>query len=69
MSQNDHWEQVYSTKSTEKLGWYKPHLETPLSWIKDLSLPVDAPIIDIGGGRIHVGRRPVGRRLPINHSP
>ena len=46
----DHWEQVYSTKTTEKLGWYEPHLQTSLSWIKGLSLSVDAPIIDVGGG-------------------
>ncbi len=50
MSQKDHWEQVYSTRITEKLGWFKPHLQTSLSWIKGLSLTVDAPIIDVGGG-------------------
>lgn len=50
MSKKDHWEQVYSTKPTESLGWYKPHLQTPLSWIEKLSLTTDAPIIDVGGG-------------------
>ena len=50
MSQKDHWEQVYSTKPTEKLGWFESHLQTSLSWIKELSLTVDAPIIDVGGG-------------------
>ena len=50
MNEKDHWEQVYSTKPTEKLGWYEPHLRTSLSWIKGLSLAVDAPIIDVGGG-------------------
>jgi SAM-dependent methyltransferase len=50
MSQKDHWEQVYTTKPSEKLGWYEPHLQTSLSWIKELSLAVDAPIIDVGGG-------------------
>lgn len=50
MKQKDHWEQVYSTKSTEKLGWYEPHLQTSLSWIRGLDLAVDAPIIDVGGG-------------------
>ena len=50
MNQKDHWEQVYSTKPTEKLGWYEPHLQTSLSWIKGLSFAVDAPIIDVGGG-------------------
>ena len=50
MSQKKHWEQVYSTKQTEKLGWYEPHLQTSLNWIKKLGLTVDAPIIDVGGG-------------------
>ena len=50
MNQKDHWQQVYSTKLPEKLGWYKPHLQTSLSWIKELSLAAEAPIIDVGGG-------------------
>jgi len=50
MNQKDHWEQVYSTKLTEKVGWYKRHLQTSLDWIKGLSLAADAPIIDVGGG-------------------
>ncbi len=50
MNQKDHWEQVYSTRPNEKLGWYEPHLQTSLSWLKGLSPDVDAPIIDVGGG-------------------
>jgi len=50
MNPKDHWEQVYSTKPTEKVGWYEPHLQTSLSWIKELGLPDDAPIIDVGRG-------------------
>jgi SAM-dependent methyltransferase len=50
VSQKDHWEQVYSTKSVEKLGWYEPHLQTSLNWIKELAPTLDAPIIDVGGG-------------------
>ena len=50
MSQKDHWEQVYSTKPTKKLGWYEPHLQSSLKLIKELRLNIDAPIIDVGGG-------------------
>jgi SAM-dependent methyltransferase len=50
MNQKDHWEQVYSTSLTQKLGWYEPHLQTSLSWIKGLNLAVGAPVIDVGGG-------------------
>lgn len=50
MSQKSHWEQVYSTKPAEKLGWFEPHLRISLNWIKGLCLSVEAPIIDVGGG-------------------
>jgi len=50
MSQKNHWEQVYSAKPAEQLGWHEPHLQRSLSLIKGLNLAVDAPIIDVGGG-------------------
>jgi SAM-dependent methyltransferase len=50
MTQENHWGKVYADKLSEKLGWYKPHLQTSLTWIKELSLGADAPIIDVGGG-------------------
>jgi ubiquinone/menaquinone biosynthesis C-methylase UbiE len=50
MNQKDHWEQTYSSKPSESLGWYEPHLKTSLSWIEALKLAPGAQIIDIGGG-------------------
>jgi SAM-dependent methyltransferase len=50
MNTRDHWDQIYTTKATDRLGWYKPHLRTSFSWITKLGLPLDAPIIDVGGG-------------------
>jgi SAM-dependent methyltransferase len=50
MSPKEHWEQVYSSKLTEKLGWFAPHLQTSLRWITKLGLALKAPIIDVGGG-------------------
>ncbi len=50
MAQREHWEKVYLTNSPDKLGWYKPHLETSLKWIKELDLSKDSNIIDVGGG-------------------
>ena len=50
MNQKDHWQQVYSSKQTENLGWYKPHLATSLSWIKALNLALEDTLIDVGGG-------------------
>ncbi len=50
MTPKQHWEQVYSTRLAEKLGWYRPHLETSFAWIEELELDRSAPIIDVGGG-------------------
>jgi ubiquinone/menaquinone biosynthesis C-methylase UbiE len=50
MSRKKHWEEVYASKDEERLGWYRPRLETSLAWIEELGLDADAPIIDVGGG-------------------
>ncbi len=45
-----HWETVYLTKDTTKVGWFqtKPHVSCEL--ISSLKLPKNASIIDVGGG-------------------
>ncbi len=50
MTQRDHWEKVYLTNPPDQVGWHKPHLDTSLKWITELSLGKDANIIDVGGG-------------------
>ena len=50
MSRREHWEQVYRSRPPDRLGWYKPRLQTSLDWIIELSLDANAPIIDVGGG-------------------
>lgn len=50
MERKEHWEQVYSGKPTDRLGWFKPHLQTSVDWIRSLELSTDAAIIDIGVG-------------------
>jgi SAM-dependent methyltransferase len=45
-----YWDRVYATRQAEKLGWYKPRLDASLAWISELDLPVNAAIIDVGGG-------------------
>jgi 2-polyprenyl-3-methyl-5-hydroxy-6-metoxy-1,4-benzoquinol methylase len=50
MGHKKHWEQIYSAKPAEQLGWYKAHLDVSLGWIIELGLDKDAQIIDIGGG-------------------
>lgn len=50
MDRKEHWEGVYQSKPANRLGWYKPQLQTSLTLIRDLDLDKDAPIIDAGGG-------------------
>ena len=45
-----HWEHMYKTKSPKEVSWYQPHLEQSLELIMELGLPVDAQILDVGGG-------------------
>ena len=34
----------------EKVGWYKPRLDTSLDWILSLDIDRHRPVIDVGGG-------------------
>ncbi|MFT5723555.1 MAG: 2-polyprenyl-3-methyl-5-hydroxy-6-metoxy-1,4-benzoquinol methylase [Bacteroidia bacterium] len=45
-----HWENIYETKSLSDVSWYQPTPTTSLEFIGALKLPLDASIIDIGGG-------------------
>lgn len=46
----EHWESVYATKPSDRVSWYRPHLDRSLAFIEAARLPPDAPIIDIGAG-------------------
>jgi len=50
LSTHEHWEQVYSTKSSDQVSWFRPHLETSLALIERAAPGRDAAIIDVGGG-------------------
>lgn len=45
-----HWETVYLNSPLETAGWYQPVPHTSLELICERNLPVDAPVIDVGGG-------------------
>jgi SAM-dependent methyltransferase len=46
----EHWENVYGTKAADAVSWYRPHLETSLSWVERFAPDRDARVIDVGGG-------------------
>lgn len=45
-----HWDQVYQSKAADAVSWYQSHPNTSLAFIADSQLPLDAPLIDVGGG-------------------
>jgi 2-polyprenyl-3-methyl-5-hydroxy-6-metoxy-1,4-benzoquinol methylase len=45
-----HWEQVYQTKSSVEVSWYQPKPAVSLDFIAQWNLPLNARIIDVGGG-------------------
>ena len=50
MNSQQHWEKVYGTKLPDQVSWYRPHLETSLSFIERAAPDRSARIIDVGGG-------------------
>ena len=45
-----HWDEVYSTKATDEVSWFQPYPKTSMAFVELFNLPLDANIIDIGGG-------------------
>jgi SAM-dependent methyltransferase len=45
-----HWEKIYQTKQLCEVSWYQLTPETSLDFLRQFELPLDAKIIDIGGG-------------------
>lgn len=50
MHKKEHWENVFSSKTEKEVSWYQEYPKTSVDYIIALGLPLDAKIIDIGGG-------------------
>lgn len=51
MNMQQHWENVYGTKTPDQVSWFRPHLETSLALIERAARDNRAAsIIDVGGG-------------------
>lgn len=46
----NHWENIYQTKKLTEVSWYQPVPETSLAFFQRFEVPLEASIIDIGGG-------------------
>ncbi len=50
MSNKEHWENVYKTKSSDSVSWFQSHSEKSIKIICELEADLSAKIIDVGGG-------------------
>lgn len=48
-----HWENIYQTKAEDEVSWFQPYPKTSMEFVDLFDLPLDAAIIDIGGGDSH----------------
>jgi SAM-dependent methyltransferase len=51
--EKDHWDSIYSTKAEDEVSWFQPYPKTSMEFVQLFSLPLNANIIDIGGGDSH----------------
>lgn len=49
-NQKEHWEKVYQTKQADAVSWFQEHAMRSLEIIRSIGAPIDANIIDVGGG-------------------
>lgn len=60
----NHWEKIYAEKSPAQMSWSQKEPSTSIDFVKTTSLPMDAPIIDVGGGESHL----VDRLIELGYS-
>lgn len=52
-SYKEHWENVFTTKAEDEVSWFQPYPKTSMEFVELFNLPLNANIIDIGGGDSH----------------
>ena len=45
-----HWEKVFETKAPNEVSWFQEYPQTSMAFLELFDLPLNANIIDIGGG-------------------
>lgn len=50
MNAEQHWNNVYTSKAPNEVSWFQSYPETSVRFVESCNLPLDANIIDIGGG-------------------
>jgi SAM-dependent methyltransferase len=50
MSSREHWDAVYASKGSDRVSWFRPHLDQSLAFLEAAKIDREAEIIDVGGG-------------------
>lgn len=50
----EHWEKIFITKQESEVSWFQEYPKTSVEFFDLFKLPLDANIIDIGGGDSHL---------------
>jgi len=50
MSDRNHWDRVYTDRSSERLSWFQRQAGRSLALIQETGIAPGAPLIDVGGG-------------------
>lgn len=48
-----HWEKVFATKAETDVSWFQAYPKTSIAFLELFKLPLNANIIDVGGGDSH----------------
>ncbi len=48
-----HWDNVYNTKEENEVSWFQSYPGTSIKFVELFRLPLNAAIIDVGGGTSH----------------
>ena len=52
-NKKEHWENVFATKTETEVSWFQIYPKTSVEFLDLFKLPLDANIIDVGGGDSH----------------
>ena len=50
----EHWEKIFITKQESEVSWFQEYPKTSVEFFDLFKLPLDANLIDIGGGDSHL---------------
>lgn len=53
LQEKNHWDNIYSSKAEDEVSWFQPYPKTSMEFVELFNLPLNANIIDVGGGDSH----------------